>query len=200
MPAKSTHLSLKALRDAAAKLPTGQLEGLNAWCCRLIEQRSRATTPDDPSAISLKEVLKRFRGDNGGRDSQQYFASLRASDGAMMMKEFYEGTRVRQCHFKGDGDMLLVQWRPVAGREEYSFSCVRQLIPAGREPGEIRQLNLDFRYAMSEQLKRHKSKSRWFRSLNQLDAFDVFVFGSPLVDALDELKSRRVSITYGKVD
>jgi hypothetical protein len=201
MPAMSTHLSLKALRDAAAKLPTEQLEALNDWCCRLIEQRSQTTDPDDPSAISLKEVLKRFRHtDDGGRYSRQFFTGLRASEGATMMKDFYEGTRVRQCRFKGDGDMLLVQWGPVADRAEYSFSCVRQLIPAGSAPGEIRQLKLDFRYPMSERLKRHKPASRWFRSLNQLDAFDLFVFGSPLVDALDELKSRRVSITYGKVD
>jgi len=190
--------AISKLKRDIAKLPKGDFEKLMLWLHDFVDSQELKELSDDSKGIRHQDVLKTFTKRFGTfrRLHPAYVASFAASD----MEKFYKDTRVRGCAFENDADMLMAAWGAVS-EAEFHLAYTRQLIPpvsSGEE--EIWQLKLDMRFPLTDDLKRVKEGSRWFRSLRQLNAFSEFVFLSPVGRRTAEAKPDRVLLSYENVE
>jgi hypothetical protein len=154
---------IRELKNTLSELPFIELERVAEWCEDLLARRRYESLCGDAKGIYHKDVLKEFRKSLG---PGSYWRKLKPEEASTHMQMFYEETRVRGCRFEDEADMLLLEWGSTANTD-YALSYTRQLMPP-QPDGEssIWQLRLELRFPLTVELRRQKSGSRWFESLN----------------------------------
>lgn len=113
-------------------------------------------------------------------------AALTPAAGVEAMLAFYAEDRADGCDLEVDGDMLLFEWGTHDWGEGAAFevTITRQLLVAGNEDDEPRQLSLRIRFDPSAALGGEDAGSDWCLSPSRLEAFRHSVMGSQVVQAV----------------
>src|SRR5438067_2763877 len=126
------------------------------------------------------ELLRRVVG--AGRT----LTSLQPAEGIDLMLDFYRNERVDGCPVADDGDMLLYQWGCYdwGDGESFELDITRQLIDAGGEDEDIRQLSLTFRFVPNATLRALGDGNQWCSSPAGLSEFRSFINASAAFSAV----------------
>ena len=187
--------SVRGIKQLASELSPDELNHLVGWCYRLAEKKQRDKDGDSTSGIVPKSALKTFRQMLPLRRGR--IALPDVTDGATVMLEFYEKTRIKGCRFEDDADMLLVEWGLDGGKP--FISITRQIIPPQSED-QIWQLSMDYWYKRSDSLKGISSGNKWFRSLHDIEALSRFIYCSRVVSRFSKLQPSKILLTYKNVE
>jgi hypothetical protein len=125
--------------------------------------------------------------------------ALTPAAGVEAMLAYYAEERADGCPLDEDGDMLLFQWgtHDWGDGPAFEVSIVRQLIAAGDEDEEPRQLDLRFRLAPPAGAAT-PGGSRWCASPDELAAFRRFIARSAALAAVGALVPASVELRYGR--
>ncbi len=190
--------TLRDVKGGVSRLSDGDLGKFAIWFNRFLTQYERNKFCDDAKGIRPKALLKEFK--RHTRNFPKGFRTLpEASKLGFTMFEFYENIRVKGCRFDQDEDMLLLEWFEEG--DEYSFTCTRQICwPRSDGDTNMWQLRVDFRYPLTDELKRLKRGNKWFRSLNEDEEYYLFLCDSKVVKALAQTQAIRAKVSYTDVD
>jgi hypothetical protein len=129
----------------------------------------------------------------------QSLDALTPAAGVEAMLAYYAEDRADGCPLDEDGDMLLFQWGTHDWGEGPAFevSIVRQLIAAGDEDEEPRQLDLRFRFETSAGASAGEG-SRWCESPDGLPEFRQFVAKSAALKSVGKLSPESAELRFGR--
>ncbi|MDB5307949.1 MAG: hypothetical protein JWO38_2151 [Gemmataceae bacterium] len=136
--------------------------------------------------------LKRLEGAGQGLESLTTAAGIEA------MLAFYADERAEGCDPTGDGDMLLFQWgvNDWGAGPAFEVSITRQLMVAGDENDEPRQLSLTCRFDPTLATGGGEGGSEWCESPGGLAAFRQFIMTTQAVQAVAQLSPSGVVLQF----
>ncbi len=125
--------------------------------------------------------------------------ALRPVAGIEAMFAYYAEERADGCEFDADGDMVLFQWGTYDWGKGAAFEIdiTRQLIVAGDEEEEPRQLSLTFRFDPSVGGEAGEGH-RWCHSPDELPEFRQFVSASSALTAASHHSPKSIELRYGR--
>jgi hypothetical protein len=125
--------------------------------------------------------------------------ALTPAAGVEAILAYYAEERADGCLIDQDGDMLLFQWgtHDWGHGPAFEVSIVRQLIVAGDQDEEPRQLDLRFLFEPAAGAAAGEG-NRWCQAPDGLAAFRRFVTGSKAFKAVGKQSPDSVELRYGR--